>query len=169
MQTRHWRTIRTLAITVITFATLVTGAVFVPAADAASVPATGQGLTDIRVGRHATYDRIVLDFHGPVPRSFHAAWVPVLHADPSGKRVVLPGSTFIDVTVQGTSQFDTLGHRLYRGSTNFRTPALRNVRAVAIIGDFERVLGVGIGVRHRTWVHLFTLTEPSRLVIDVGR
>jgi hypothetical protein len=169
MKTHPRRMIRTLAVIIIACATVVTGAVFVPVANAAGSPATGQGLINSRVGRHATYDRIVLDFHGPVPRSFHAAWVPVLHSDPSGKRVVLPGSTFVDVTVAGTSQFDVLGHRLYRGSTNFRTPALRNVRAVAIIGDFERVLNVGIGVRHRTWVHLFTLTGPSRLVIDIGR
>jgi hypothetical protein len=169
MKTHPWLVTRTLAIAVIAFATLVTGAVFVPVADAAGVLTAGQGLTNSRVGRHATYDRIVLDFHGPVPRSFHAAWVPVLHADPSGKRVVLPGRTFVDVTVQGTSTFDVNGHRVYRGSTNFRTPALRNVRAVAIIGDFERVVSVGIGVRHRTWVHLFTLTRPSRLVIDIGR
>jgi hypothetical protein len=169
MKTYHGRLIRTLAITVIAFATLVTGAVLVPVVNAAGAPAAGQGLTNVRVGRHATYDRIVLDFQGPVPRSFHAAWVPVLHADPSGKRFTLPGSTFVDVTVQGTSQLDVNGHRLYRGSTNFRTPALRNVRAVAIIGDFERVLNVGIGVRHRTWVHVSALTGPSRVVIDIGR
>jgi hypothetical protein len=169
MKTYSGRLITTLAITIIAFATLVTGAVFVPVVNAAGAPAAGQGPTNIRVGRHATYDRIVLDFQGPVPRSFHTAWVPALHADPSGKRITLPGSTFVDVTVQGTSEFDVHGHRLYRGSTNFRTPALRNVRAVAIIGDFERVLNVGIGARHRTWVHVFTLTGPSRVVVDIGR
>jgi hypothetical protein len=161
--------IRTLAVATIAFATLVTGAVLVPAADATGVPGPGQGLTNIRVGRHATYDRIVLDFHGPVPRSFHASWVPVLRADGTGNPVALPGRTFLAVTVRDTSEFDVYGRLLYHGPRKFRTPQLRNAVAVAITGDFERVLGVGIGVRHRAWVHVFALTGPSRLVIDIGR
>jgi hypothetical protein len=169
MKTHPKLLIRTLAIAAVAFATLVTGAVLVPTADAGGIPGPGEGLTDIRVGRHVTYDRIVLDFHGPVPRSFHASWVPVLTADGSGNRVALPGRTFLAVAVQGSSTFDVYGRLLYHGAKKFRTPQLRNVVAVAITGDFERVLGVGIGVRHRAWVHVFTLTRPSRLVIDIGR
>jgi hypothetical protein len=41
--------------------------------------------------------------------------------------------------------------------------------AVAIPGDYEAVLSVGVGMRKQTWVNVFTLTAPSRVVIDVGR
>jgi hypothetical protein len=168
MKQHPWRTIRTLAIASVALAALVAGAIVVPTiADAQ--PAPGAGLSAIRVGRHATYDRIVLDFHGQVPRQFHASWVPVLRQDPSGKRVVLPGKRFLDIDVQGTSTFDVNGERVFHGPTRFTTPQLTNVRAVAITGDFERVLNVGVGVGHRAWVHMFTLTGPSRLVVDIGR
>jgi hypothetical protein len=170
MKQRPWHTIRTLAIASVTLATLVAGAIVVPTiADATAAPTTGPGLSDIRVGRHATYDRIVLDFHGPVPRQFTATWVPVLTQDPSGNRVVLPGNKFLNVVVHGTSKFDVNGRLVFHGPARFNTPQLTNVRAVAITGDFERVLSVGVGVRHRAWVHMFTLTAPSRLVIDIGR
>jgi hypothetical protein len=155
------RTLRTLAVTVATLATLVLGAAIVPSSAAG---AQFSALTNIRVGRHATYDRVVLDFSGPVPSSFRGNFTARLIADPSGKRVSLPGNTFVSVVSQGATAFGT-----YNGRKSFTTPALRNVRAVAITGDFEAVLSIGLGVRHRTWLHVFTLPNPSRLVIDVGR
>ncbi|HEY1573126.1 MAG TPA: hypothetical protein VGG05_17420 [Pseudonocardiaceae bacterium] len=167
--TRHpWRVLRTLAVTSVAAAALVTAAVVVPTADA-QVTGSGQGLTGIRVGRHATYDRIVLDFRGPTPSSWHTAWVRTLIADPSGKRVTLPGNAFLSVVARPASATDVNGRRTHTGPTRILTPQLATVRAVAITGDFERVLSLGVGVRHRTWVHVFTLTAPNRLVVDVGR
>ncbi|HEX3649699.1 MAG TPA: hypothetical protein VHV49_14845 [Pseudonocardiaceae bacterium] len=167
--TRHpWRGFRTLAVISVAAAALVTAAVVVPTADAQAT-GSGQGLTDIRVGRHATYDRIVLDFRGPAPSTWHAAWVRTLTADPSGRRITLPGKALLSVTARPASATDVNGHRTYTGPTSFRTPQLATVEAVAITGDFERVLSIGFGTRHPSWVHVFRLTAPNRLVVDVGR
>jgi hypothetical protein len=159
--TQSRRALRTLAVTIATLAALVLGAAVVPTiADAQQFSA----LTNIRVGRHATFDRVVLDFRGPVPSAFRGTWTATLIADPSGKRISLPGNTFVRVVTQQAT-----GAPTYRGPTTFTTPRLRNVRAVTVAGDFEAVLSIGIGLRHRTWLHVFTLANPSRLVIDVGR
>jgi len=155
---------RTLAITFITLAALVFGAAVVPNLAGAQTPPQFSSLTNIRVGRHATFDRVVLDFSGPVPASFRGTWVSTLIADASGERVPLPGQRFVSVVMRPASAWPT-----YRGPKTFTTPQLRNVRAVAVTGDFEAVLSIGLGVRHRTWLHVFTLPNPSRLVIDVGR
>ena len=40
--------------------------------------------------------------------------------------------------------------------------------AVAVTGDFEGVLSIGLGTRYQSWVRVFTLTAPTRVVIDVG-
>lgn len=162
------RTVRTVTVTLIAFAALVSGAAILPAS-AAAQSSSAVGLTNIRVGRHVTYDRVVLDFRGPLPSSFRATWVSGLIADPSGKRVPLRGNKFVSVVMQNASTFDITGQPTYTGQRKFNTPQLRNVEAVAITGDFERVLSIGIGTRHRTWVHVFTLTAPNRLVIDIGR
>lgn len=156
------RGFRTLAVTFVALAALVAGAAILPST--ASAAPQFSALTNIRVGRHATYDRVVLDFSGPVPSSFRGNFTARLTADPSGMRVSLPGNTFVSVVTQGATAFGT-----YHGRKSFTTPELRNVRAVAITGDFEAVLSIGLGVRHRTWLHVFTLPNPSRLVIDVGR
>jgi hypothetical protein len=163
------RTVRTVAISLIAFAALVSGAVLVPAAaDAQSPPAFSQ-LTNIRVGRHATYDRVVLDFRGPLPSSFRANWVNGLFADASGKPVPLPGNKFVSVNMHNASSFDLSFRPTYTGPRKFNTPQLRNVVAVTITGDFEHVLSIGLGTRRHTWLHVFTLTAPNRLVIDIGR
>ena len=43
---------------------------------------------------------------------------------------------------------------------------LRNVRQIKNAGDFEAVLTYGIGLRHKSKVRVFTLTNPSRVVVD---
>jgi hypothetical protein len=51
----------------------------------------------------------------------------------------------------------------------FRTANLNNGTAIAITGDYEAYLSVGVGMRKQTWVKAFTLDAPTRVVIDVGR
>jgi len=55
------------------------------------------------------------------------------------------------------------------GPRNFRTRNLINVMAVAITGDYEGYLSIGVGMRKQTSVTVFTLDAPTRVVIDVGR
>jgi len=55
------------------------------------------------------------------------------------------------------------------GPRKFRTRNLTNVMALAVSGDYEAVLSVGVGMRKQTWVKVFTLDAPTRVVIDVGR
>lgn len=170
MKQQPWRVFKIVAVAFVTAATLVTGALIVPGVANAAQASTivSRDLTNIRVGRHTTYDRIVLDFRGGPPSSFRATWVTALTADPSGKKVSLPGNKFLSVVVQDASGTDINGQRTYNGPTRLREFATRNVEAVAVTGDFERVLSIGVGARHQSWVHVFTLTNPSRLVIDIG-
>lgn len=157
------RVFRTLAITMITLAALVLDTAVVPSLAAAQPVPQLSSLTNIRVGRHATFDRVVLDLTGPAPQTSHVTRPSHLTADPSGKRISLPGNRFLNVATQQAQA------SAYQGRRKFSTPQLRNVRAVTITGDFEGVLSIGLGLRHQTWTHVFTLTNPTRLVIDVGR
>jgi hypothetical protein len=136
----------------------------VPAASAAPSD-TAAHLTNIRVGAHDTYDRVVLDLTS-LP-SYSYSLVDQLEYDPSGKPVNIPGTKFLRLAAQGATSYDDNGNPTYPGPRTFTTPQLTNVQAVAIIGDFEHVLSVGLGLRHAGGVHVFTLTAPNRLVIDV--
>ena len=56
----------------------------------------------------------------------------------------------------------------HRHVTSEIAVALPNVMSVARSGDFEAVLSHGIGPAKRSPSHVFTLTRPTRVVIDIG-
>jgi hypothetical protein len=125
-------------------------------------------LTNIRTGLNAGFDRVVLDLgSGPAPTVSHQL-VDELTADPSGEIVWLTGEYFINVAAFPAAAHDAAGNPTYTGPQKFRTRNLQNVMAVAVTGDFEASLTIGLGVRSRTAVNVFTLTAPNRVVIDVA-
>jgi hypothetical protein len=124
-------------------------------------------LTGIRTGVNPGFDRIVLDMTGPAP-GVQTFDVDELIADASGEIVWLTGEYFTHVTIIPASGYDENGNQTYTGSRKFRTRDLGNVMAVAITGDWEGAIDFGLGMRNRTWVRTFTLSSPTRVVIDVG-
>ena len=151
-----------LAVTIVLAGTL---AAAVPSnAAVPSVPT----LTGIRTGNNPGFDRIVLDLGpGAAPTPAYQL-VDELIADPSTEIVWLTGEYFINVTVPYAAAHDDNGNPTYPGPQKFRTRNLANVMAVAVIGDWEAHLTIGLGVRSRTTVNVFTLTAPNRVVIDVA-
>ena len=140
---------------------------------ASSVPAQSAEpdisvLTGIRTATHPTFDRIVLDYAGPRPQ-VSSRFVDELTRDGSGEVEWLTGAAFAEVHVTPAQAHDDAGHRSYSAPQKFRTRDLANVMAVAITGDYEGVLSVGVGLRTQTWIKIFTLHSPTRVVIDVGR
>jgi len=155
--------IRTKSLAAALLAVLALAAVAPAASAAPSV--TAAYLTNIRVGAHPTTDRVVLDLSSLPTYSYTVG--DELFYDPSGKPVNIPGTKFVDLVMQGATAHDDNGHPTYTGPQTFNTPQLTNVQAVAVIGDFEHVLSIGLGLKHAANIHVFTLTAPNRLVIDV--
>ncbi|GHG21537.1 MULTISPECIES: AMIN-like domain-containing (lipo)protein [Amycolatopsis] len=139
------------------------------AAGAAQAAATTPALISIRTGLNPGFDRIVLDLSaGTVPGNLNYQLVDELTADPSGEIVWLTGEYFINVSAFPLVAHDANGNPTYTGPQKFRTRNLTNVMAIALTGDFEAQTSIGIGVRTRTAVNVFTLTGPNRVVIDVA-
>lgn len=124
-------------------------------------------LTDLRTGRHDGFDRIVLAFDGPAPICT-ARYVDQVFADGSGDPIALAGNAFLRVALQGASTYDDDGHRGFTGVGDTDTAALSNVEDVAMAGDFEAVLSIGIGLARRTDFEVFSLSDPTRVVIDIA-
>jgi hypothetical protein len=125
-------------------------------------------LTGIRTAAHPTFDRIVLDLPGPHPQ-VSSRFIDELTRDGSGEVEWLAGAAFAGVQVTPAQAHDDAGHPSYPGPQKYRTRNLANVVAVAITGDYEGVLSVGVGMRKQTWIKVFTLHSPTRVVMDVGR
>jgi hypothetical protein len=137
------------------------------ATPASAVQAGYPTMTNIRTGLNTGFDRIVLDMTGSQP-SVKYTMVDELKADPSDQIVWLTGQFFVSVVASPARAHDDNGNLTYTGPDKFRTRNLRNVMAVALTGDFEGYLSIGLGIRSQTWVRVFTLASPTRVVIDVG-
>jgi hypothetical protein len=124
-------------------------------------------LTNITSGRHDTFDRIVLAFAGPEPEC-SAGYVNQIVADGSGGPISLAGNAFLRVTLRGATAHDDAGKTTYDGPATMNTPQLQNITAFALAGDFEGEITVGVGVKANAPYQVFTLSGPTRVVIDVG-
>lgn len=123
-------------------------------------------LRAVRAASHPGYDRLVFQFAGSLPGVHTVAWVPRVYQDPSGRPVALGGRAFLRVLFRPATAHTSAGKPTYPGTlpTRFDLPLLRSVVKA---GDFENVLTFGVGLWQRTSLHVFTLTAPPRLVVDV--
>ena len=122
--------------------------------------------TDARVGTHPegqpAYDRFTLVFEGSQVPGWTA--IPKSSSDftlqPRGQPVHLAGTAGIRLDLKAPVPG-------YTGSKiDFKTgfPQLAEVR---LLQNFEAVVQWGLGLNHQSCKRIFTLSSPTRLVIDV--
>jgi hypothetical protein len=134
----------------------------------AAAPAGAQSaptLTDVRAGRHTGFDRVVFEFRGAVPEH-RIGYVSQLVQDGSGKPVSVAGTADLEVVFHGANAHEDDGTPTI-SPRRFST-GLPAVKEIAQIGDFEAVVTYGIGVDRKRPIKVSTLSNPSRLVIDVS-
>jgi hypothetical protein len=129
----------------------------------AAMPTPPLGVTAVRVGAQGGYDRFVIELNGPVPRF---AVGPQSSArfvrDASGQPVTLRGSAGLVVRLQGAQ-----AHGTYSGPVDLRPTGTAVIQEASQIGDFEGVVTWGLGLSRAACFRVFTLTSPSRLIVDV--
>lgn len=121
-------------------------------------------LKKIRGASHVGFDRVVFEFDGPLPSRRDVSFVPEIIADGSGFPVPIIGKALLSVTFSHANGHDEDGNVFTDERTTLGLP---NVIQVVRSGDFEAVLSFGIGLAKRTQFTVFTLTNPSRVVIDI--
>ena len=137
----------------------------VPSVTVASTTDRAQ-ITDVRVGTHAGYDRVVFEFASGLPDALIEGVLPPLYADPSGLEMDVAGSHFLRVTMHGATKVSPEGGVTYSGSTNF-APGFDRLVQLIEGGDFEAVSTWYLGLNGAGCYRVLTLTSPSRLVIDI--
>lgn len=113
-------------------------------------------LTSIRAAHHPGFDLLVFQFRGRVPAHRSAAYVKQVREDGRGNIVRIKGKAKLLV-------------RFYfaNGYVHRHTYNLPGVIQVVQVGDFEAVLTFGVGVSRHAPFHMSTLTNPSRVVINI--
>ena len=122
-------------------------------------------MTAIRTGRHATFDRVVLDLQGKAP-GYKVGYVKVVREDGSGTVVAMRGRYHLMIRLTSAQAHTNSGTPTYTGSHKFFV-GLPELRQVAFVGDFEGVVSVALGLAHRNGFRVFTLHDPTRIVVDI--
>ncbi len=122
---------------------------------------TGSSITDVRVGENDGFDRFVIEVEGDVGAYF-VAYVDQVTEDGSGDPVPVEGDAFIQVTLAGVPN-DPLAPQdtIDAGLSGL-------IQVVGAGAGFEGTVSYGLGTAAAAGFRAFTLTEPSRLVIDVA-
>ena len=122
-------------------------------------------VTGIRTGRHGTFDRVVIGLDGAAP-GHKVGYVKEVRADGSGKVVDTRGRANLLVRLTPADAHDSDGHATYDGPRRFTVgyPALREV---AFAGDFEATVSIALGISHKNGFRVMTLSNPTRIVIDI--
>jgi hypothetical protein len=130
-----------------------------------TAPVTGGAapvsVTDVTVGHHTGYDRVVFRSTAAVS-SWEVRYVPQVTRDGSGQPVPLLGAADILVVIHGT---DWTNRPSVQRNLTPGFPALRQVTGA---GEFEGTLSYGTGQQRKAGLRVFTLTGPDRLVGDVA-
>jgi hypothetical protein len=129
-------------------------------------PATAPEVTGIRVGHHANFDRIVIDLDGKAS-GYSVRYRKNVYKDPSGKLAHLLGPRTLQIVLSPAN-----GHDVNTGDPTLTTPTkvkwrLDEVRETKVLGDFEAVFSVGVGLAHKSPFRVRTLHNPTRIVVDV--
>jgi hypothetical protein len=161
------------------------GAVAAPAGASRSSCATAWGstpervttmstaaVTGVRAGRHACFDRLVVDLRGTA-RGYSVSYLPEVRMDGSGAAVPVRGGARLAVVVTAPA-YDQNGIATYQPANRRELVPVtgwQTFRQVAWAGSFEGYTTLALGVRARLPFRVFVLPGQggtSRLVVDVA-
>lgn len=139
----------------------------------ASSPMTSAAIRNIRSGRHACFDRLVVDLKGSrTTTGYHVQYVGQVTQDGSGRVVPLRGAAKLQVVVRAPAH-DARYRPTYtprRRAELVNVGGYRTFRQVAWAGSFEGQTTLGLGVRARLPFKVATVRTGTTqmLIIDVA-
>jgi hypothetical protein len=121
----------------------------------------------VRAGRHACFDRLVIDIGKGARPGYRARYVQRIVQDGSGKVIRVRGHAKLLITVLAPA-----GKSYPANGRNLANVAgFSAFRQIAGAGSFEGLTSVGVGLRARLPFRVMVLSEPghrSRIVLDVA-
>lgn len=123
--------------------------------------------TDIRIGSHPGYDRVVFEFEGEGKPEFHAAYTDQPLQLASGYPIEVPGDAALEIMIHGTS-LDMNPESTYGMKKDWGL-ASGAIQSVVGAGTFEADGQYFLGLDSKREYKVNVLENPTRLVIDVKK
>lgn len=133
-------------------------------------------LTDVRVGTHGCYERVVFEFRpqaGEAPQAmgYTVEYQPgPVTQDGSGDPVPVKGNAYLVVrlTATGVDLTKETAPPTYTGPASLEPAGATSIRQVRRVGDFEGVLTWAVGLEAPVPFSVTAEESPLRLIVDVG-
>ncbi|ACZ31309.1 conserved hypothetical protein [Xylanimonas cellulosilytica DSM 15894] len=122
-------------------------------------------VTDVRVASHDTFDRVVFDLEGTGTPGWRVEYVDEALDDGSGLPVEVDGDGVLQVRISGTGMPMDTGVDEFSGGTVELDG--ESVEEVVYRFVFEGYSTAFVGTDDRAPFRVFTLENPTRLVVDV--
>jgi hypothetical protein len=125
-----------------------------------------QTVTDVRVGEHEGYDRIVFEFEDAIPGYQVEYKVPPATQGGSGANVDVEGEALLTVDLRTAQAHDDAGEATI--DADEIAAGLSMIEEAKQISDFEGVVEWAVGVSGEQPYRVLELDGPPRLVIDIA-
>ena len=133
-------------------------------------PSSGSlvGVTDVRLGRHQGFDRVVFEVGGQGTPGWEVRYVDAPASQGSGADVAVEGEAVLQVTLSGTGYPGDTGVEEWAGPDPLRARETEVVTEVVWDGTFEGTSVAFVGTSARAPFRVYLLEEPTRVVLEVA-
>jgi hypothetical protein len=124
-------------------------------------------VTQVRVGAHDDYDRVVFEVAGTGTPGWDVRYVEHAADEASGKPVDLPGHGALQVVLTGMGYPDDTGQTEWHAGP-LTTEGYGQLWEVDLLGTFEGRTQAFLGLKDAgASYRVFALADPQRVVVDV--
>ena len=124
-------------------------------------------VSDVRIGRHDGFDRVVLELGGQGTPGWDVRYVDAASSQGRGDAVELAGDAVLQVTVSGAGYpYDTGVEEFPRGSVSGQDT--ETVTEVVFDATYEGTSVAFVGTQTRAPFRVYLLEAPTRLVVEVA-
>lgn len=125
-------------------------------------------VSDIRIGHHDRFDRVVFEVAGTGTPGWDVRYVMAGDVPGNGGPVVLGGKAVLQVTVTGTGMPDGPGAERYAGPDPLAVADTEVVTAVDLYSSSEGRTVAFVGTTERNPFRVYRMENPARVVLEVA-
>jgi hypothetical protein len=125
-------------------------------------------VTDIRIGRHDGFDRVVFETDGTGTPGWDVRYVDAANSQGSGDDIQVDGGAILQVTINGVGLPADTGVEEYSGPDRLSSGDAQVVTEVVWDSTFEGTSVAFAGVTEKTPFRVYLLEGPARVVLEVA-
>jgi hypothetical protein len=125
-------------------------------------------VSDIRIGRHDGFDRVVLEVGGVGLPGWDVRYVDQASSQGSGEPVDVAGNAVLQVTLTGVGYSKDTGIEEVAWGRRVAGEGTEEITEVVFDGTFEGTAGAFVGTTAQEPFRVYLLEGPTRVVVEVA-